>query len=90
MRVRNHGKYTQMMKSSPLAIGRCDYSGLMVQHAKMIRQMEYRGNGLVWTGYLVNPKFADKPNPQNLVPYIKLDPVPISNARPNNEIDIYN
>lgn len=90
MRVRNHGKYTQMSMKNPRAIGRCDYSGLMVQHAKMIWQKEYRGSGLVNTGYLVHPKFADKPNPQNLVPIMKLDPVPILNARPDNVIDVNN
>jgi hypothetical protein len=90
MRVRNHGKYTNMRRNNPRAIARCDYSGLMVQHSNMIRQMEYRGQGLVWTGYLVNPKFADQPNPQNLTPRVKLDPVPIPNARPDNIIDAQN
>lgn len=90
MRVRNHGKYTNMSKNKPRAIARCDYSGLMVQHAKLIRQMEYRGQGLVWTGYLVNPKFADEPNPQNLTPRVKLDPKPIVDARPDNIIDAQN
>lgn len=76
-----------MSKSSPRGIARCDYSGLMVRHADMVRQMRYTGSGLVWTGYMVNPKFADEPNPQNLVPRIRLDPVPITNARPDNQID---
>lgn len=88
MRIRNHGKYTHMSKNNPRGIGRCDYSGLMVQQRAMIRQMEYRGTGLVWTGYYVNPKFADDPNPQNLTPLIRLDPVPLLNARPDNEIDV--
>lgn len=87
MRVRNHGKYTHMRKSDPRAIARCDYSGLMVAHSSLQRQMEYRGNGLVWTGYLVCSKFLDVPNPQNLVPRIKLDPVPIVTARPDNVVD---
>lgn len=90
MRTKYHGKYTNMDKNNPRAIARCDYSGLMVQHSKMIKQMEYRGQGLVWTGYYVNPKFADNPNPQNLTPRIKLDPVPIPNARPDNIIDAQN
>jgi hypothetical protein len=90
MRVRNHGKYTHMSKNKPRAIARCDYSGFMVQHAALIRQMEYRGQGLVFTGYYVHPKFADTPQPQNLTPRIKLDPVPIRNARPDNIIDAQN
>lgn len=87
MRVRNHGKYTHMRKNDPRGIARCDYSGLMVRHSDLIRQMEYRGTGLVWTGYLVYTKFADKPNAQNLTPLIKLDPVPLENSRPDSEVD---
>lgn len=87
MRVRNHGKYTRMRKNNPLAIARCDYSGLMVQHAKLQQQMEYRGSGLVWTGYYVYSKFVDEPNPQNLTPLIYADPRPIMNARPDNQVD---
>lgn len=90
MQVRNHGKYTKMNKNSPRGIARCDYSGLMVRHSDLSRQMEYRGTGLVWTGYMVNPKFVDEPNPQNLTPRIKLDPVPISTARPDSQIDAQN
>jgi len=90
MRVRNHGKYTNMSKNKPRAIARCDYSGLMVRHSALIKQMQYSGRGLYYTGYLVNPKFADEPNPQNLTPRIKLDPKPIPNARPDNIIDAQN
>lgn len=87
MQVRNHGKYTKMNKNSPRGIARCDFSGLMVRHADLVRQMAYRGTGLVWTGYMVHPKFSDDPNPQNLTPRIKLDPVPIPSARPDSQID---
>ena len=90
MQVRNHGKYTKMSSKHPRGIARCDYSGLMVRHCDLKRQMEYRGTGLVWTGYLVHPKFADVPNPQNLTPLIKLDPVPFNNARPDTQIDAQN
>jgi hypothetical protein len=87
MQVNNHGKYTKMSKRYPRGIARCDYSGLMVRQASMKRQYEYRGTGLVWTGFMVNPKFSDVPNPQNLTPLIKADPVPIVNTRPDNIID---
>lgn len=90
LRVRNHGKYTNLSRSNPRAIARCDYSGFMVQHASLIRQMEYRGKSLVFTGFYVHPKFADQPNPQNLTPRIKLDPQPIRNPRPDNIIDNQN
>jgi hypothetical protein len=76
-----------MSVRSPRAIGTCDYSGFLVQHSSLIKQMEYSGAGLVWTGYYVHPKFADQPNPQNLSPPIVRDPKPILNARPDNIID---
>lgn len=87
MQVRNHGKYTKMSMRDPRGIARCDYSGLMVRHADLVKQMQYRGTGLVWTGLMVSPKFADLPNPQELIPLIKLDPVPLTNPRPDSQID---
>lgn len=83
MKIGSKGKYTRQIKSRPGGLGVCDYSGLMVKHSKMIQQYEYRGTGLSWTGFWVNPKFADVPNPQNLVPLIRLDPVPLPHARPD-------
>src|SRR5271156_326666 len=90
MRVRNHGKYTSMSKNNPRAIGRCDRSGLMVQQSKLVKQMEYSGKGLFWTGSLVYPKFLDQPNMQNLAPRIKVDPKPIPNSRPDSQINNQN
>lgn len=87
MRVRNHGKYTKMRLNDPRGIARCDYSGLMVQHARMKQQLAYRGRGLVKTGFLVNPKFWDQPNPQDLTPLIYIDPRPLINPRPDVLID---
>lgn len=84
MRVRNHGKYTNMSRFNPRAIATCDRSGFVVQHSKLVKQMEYNGQGLFWTGYWVYPKFLDKPNPQNLAPRVKLDPKPILNSKPDN------
>jgi hypothetical protein len=87
MQVRNHGKYTKMRMKDPRGIARCDYSGLMVRHSDLVKQMQYRGTGLVWTGLMVAPQFADKPNPQELIPLIRLDPVPLENPRPDSQID---
>ncbi len=89
MQTRNHGKYTRMRKNSPRAIARCDYSGLMVQEAGLKDQMQYRGQGLVKTGYRVYAKFYDNPNAQDLTPLIKADPIPIINARPDNVVDAF-
>jgi len=46
--------------------------------------MEYKGTALVWTGFWVNKVFADKPNPQNLVPVLLPDPYPIYSPRPDD------
>lgn len=87
MQVRNHGKYTKMNMLDPRGIARCDYSGLMVRHSDLVKQMQYRGTGLVWTGLMVSPKFQDVPNPQELIPIIKLDPVPLENPRTDSQVD---
>jgi hypothetical protein len=87
MRVRNHGKYTKMSLNDPRGIARCDYSGLMVRHADLKKQKQYRGTGLVWTGLMVAPQFEDVPNAQELIPLIRLDPVPLNSPRPDSEID---
>lgn len=78
------GKYTKIDRNNPMAVGRCDYSGFLCRHADLIKQMEYRGNSLVWTGFWVNKVFADKPNPQNLTPVLLPDPRPILNPRPDD------
>ena len=87
MQVRNHGKYTKMNMRDPKGIARCDYSGLMVRHADLKKQMQYRGTGLVWTGLMVAPQFEDTPNAQDLIPLIKLDPVPLKNPRTDSQVD---
>lgn len=66
---------------SPLAIGQCDYSGFIVPYHELVRQMEYRGNALVWTGFLVWNRFADEPNPQLLNPILQPDPIPLREPR---------
>lgn len=81
-----YGKYTKITPRKPKAVGTCDYTGFLVRHRDLIQQMEYRGNGLAWTGYWVYKDFADKPNPQNQAKVIKPDPVPIRNARPEGPI----
>lgn len=87
MQVRNHGKYTKMNMRDPRGIARCDYSGLMVRHADLKKQMQYRGRGLIWTGFMVAPQFEDIPNAQELIPLIKLDPVPLQSPRPDSQVD---
>jgi len=65
----------------PESWGRDDITGLPVMHQDMVKQMEYIGNGLSWTGLMVHYKDADEPNPQLIPPIIPPDPIPIANPR---------
>ncbi len=76
------GKYWRFDPLNPDAIGQCDLTGLVVKYSDLVKQMEYRGNGLVWTGWWVFKDRADKPNPQNLTPPFKVDPQPLDHPRP--------
>jgi hypothetical protein len=77
-----HGKYLRINNKRPRPMAQDDYSGFMCMHSDLVRQMEYSGRGLIWTGYYVNKRYADVPNPQNLSPILRPDPVPVLNPRP--------
>lgn len=81
MSRRYRGRIPYVNPDSPESWGRDDYTGLPVMHPDMIKQMEYIGNGLAWTGFMVHYKDADQPNPQKIPPRLKVDPVPIPNPR---------
>ncbi len=78
------GRFVNIKPDNPDAVGRCDRSGLICNYSDLVKQMDYIGSGLVWTGLYVNRYFADIPNPQGLNPVIKLDPVPVDHPRPWN------
>src|SRR5580658_10636420 len=83
-------KHLTFNPKDPRSVGMCDYSDFAFNRADLVKQYEYRGDRLVWTGFLVASKFADKPNPQLLNPVLKPDPYPLKNPRPdvgpNNDI----
>lgn len=76
------GKYIKINPDNPDAVARCDRSGLVGNYGDLVKQMDYRGSGLIWTGLYVNKAFVDKPNPQGLNPVLKPDPVPVEHPRP--------
>lgn len=76
------GRFMDIRPDNPDALGRCDRSGLTGNYSDLVKQMDYRGSGLTWTGLYVNKNFLDVPNPQGLNPVIKLDPVPVDHPRP--------
>ena len=63
-------------------IGTCDYSGFPFSRSDLVKQYEWRGNQLVWTGAIVGRPFVDEPNEQNRPPQIKGDPKVVQNPRP--------
>lgn len=76
------GRFVRINQNSPDAVARCDRSGQLCNYNDLVKQMDYRGLGLVWTGLYVNKYFLDVPNPQSLNPLIKPDPVPLDHPRP--------
>jgi len=77
MTMRPKGKHVCIDENAPEALGICDFTGFVHLRRDLVKQMEWRGNRLVWTGFLVGRQYADKPNPQLRPPILKPDPVPI-------------
>jgi hypothetical protein len=76
------GKHVTIDTDNPEALGICDYTGFVFMRKDMVRQMEWRGNDLVWTGFYVGKPYADKPNEQNKTPILPPDPRPVIDPRP--------
>lgn len=70
---------------NPIGVGRCQISNFIVPRNELVKQMQYAGNALVWTGLYVWYKFADKPNPSLLTPLLKADPAPIPHPLPDDQ-----
>lgn len=83
MGYRPKGKYVTINVDNPEALGICDGSGFVFRRSDMVKQMEWRGNALVWTGFIKGRKFIDEPNPQLKPPNIyRPDPIPVRDPRP--------
>ena len=82
MSDRPKGKNFFVDDSSPLARGLCDKTGFVFRHVDLVKQMEWRGNSLVWTGFLVGRPYEDVPNEQLRTILFPPDPVPVDMARP--------
>lgn len=66
-------------------VGRCDKSLMVFNTSDLVKQMEWIGNQLVWTGMMVGKPFYDEPNQQNRPPLKSTDPTPVKNPRPRFE-----
>src|ERR1700729_267139 len=76
------GRWVRINPNNPDAVARCDRSGQLCNYNDLVKQYDYRGTGLIWTGLYVNKYFLDKPNHQNINPVLKPDPVPLEHPRP--------
>jgi len=75
------GKHVIINPEKPSALGVCDDSGFDFNHKDLVKQMEWRGNNLVWTGLMVGKPYLDIPQEQNRPPLVKADPKPVKDAR---------
>lgn len=82
LRLIYHGKHFNLDPENPEAFGICDRTNFIFNRKDLIKQMEWRGNRLVWTGLYVGRPYLDTPNPQLRAPNIPPDPVPIREPRP--------
>lgn len=78
---RYKGKYVKIDPKNPSALGICDESGFVFNHKDLVKQMEWRGDNLVWTGLMVGKPYVDKPSEQNRPPLVKSDPKTVKNPR---------
>lgn len=81
MTYRPKGKHVRIDADSPTALGICDYTGFVHNRHDLVRQMEWRGNAIVWTGFYVGKDYADVPNEQLRPPILPPDPVPTYEPR---------
>ena len=82
MSHRPKGKHVSIDQTNPEALGICDYTGFVFKRKDLVRQMEWRGNALIWTGFLVGRPYVDTPNEQLRPPILPPDPVPVKLPRP--------
>ncbi len=67
---------------NPVAAARCQQTDFVVGNNQLVKQYQYQGTSLVWTGLWVAAQYADKPNPSAMTPILKADPQPIPNPQP--------
>lgn len=89
MSLRPKGKHFFVDESSPLARGICDKTGFVFRNIDLVKQMEWRGNSIEWTGFMVGKPYADVPNEQLRTILFPADPVPVTLPRPYRPTPVY-
>lgn len=80
---RPHGRaHFSPRDSRPAAI--CDACGFMYNLDDLVRELDYAGNRIVRTGFLVCQRCDDDLQPQKLPRPLPQDPLPVRNPRPQN------
>lgn len=77
---RYHGR-AKIDAYNPQAVAVCDRCQIKYSHSDLIWEMEYRGNALMHTGFLVCSTCLDVPYQGWRPIIIPADPVPILNSR---------
>ncbi len=75
------GRYYKVDVDNPQAKGICDRSGFAFNHSDLVKQMEWRGESLEWTGLTVGRPFLDEPNEQFRTPEVGPDSIPVENPK---------
>jgi len=79
------GRYYRTGTRNPEAKGICDRSSFAFNHSDLVKQMEWRGNSLEWTGLMVGRPFLDEPNEQLRNPEVGPDSIPV----PDPKLPVY-
>lgn len=76
-----YGNHVTINEENPEPIGFCDRTGHIFLKRDLVKDMQWCGNRLVWTGFLVGRDYADKPNPSDVPSIIPIDPESVRDAR---------
>ncbi len=76
------GKYVDIDSDNPQTVGVCDRTGFVFNHKDLVKQMQWSGNSIVWTGLWVGKPFLDVLNEQNRPPITKVDPEVVKDPKP--------
>lgn len=68
--------------NNPRARAMCERCSQIVFHDQLLKQMEFRGNKLMWTGIFVCSRCIDQPQPQDRTVLLRPDPEPVRDPRP--------
>lgn len=79
---KSKGKYVRIDPKHPEGVGVCDESGFVLNRKDLRKQLEWRGDRLVWTGSMRGKPYLDEPSEQNRPPIVRRDPIPVDNPRP--------